>query len=308
MDEQKDIQTAEPLMSIGDVVAALRVDYPAVSASSLRFLERIGLVTPLRTKGGHRLFRRSDLERVRRVKRLQDERFSLEEIAARLRAEDESTPLDHKVLIAHAVAGDAAATAHLVAAALDRGVSPQELFDRLLAPALREIGERWADGELSVAQEHAASEIIRDLVAIIGSPRADAAGDVPVIVAAAVGGERHVIGLQMVTTLLRMAGYRVDFLGADVDADFLADAVRRHDPEIVLLSATLDERLPAVEEAIKAVHSVATRRSPHIIVGGQITRSQAERLTALGATVVTDQSPGASVEQVRRLLDPAPAR
>ncbi len=57
------------LLSIGQVVTHLQAEYPDVSHSSLRFLEREGLVTPHRTPGGHRLFTKQDVDRVRQIKR-----------------------------------------------------------------------------------------------------------------------------------------------------------------------------------------------------------------------------------------------
>lgn len=292
----------EPLITIGEVVDILKTDYPNLTASSLRFLERIGLVVPSRTRGGHRLYRPSDIARIRTIKRLQDERYTLDEIANRLGPDDDGPgiALDH--FLALALAGDAAAATHQVAAALDRGMAPDELFDTVLAPALREVGDQWASGRLTVAQEHAASEVIRDLVAVVGAPRADARGEARVVVAAAVSGERHIIGLQMIASLLRMRGYRVHFLGADVDPDFLVDAVLRHDPDVVLLSATLDEHLAATERAIAAVRHAGLRLPPAIVVGGQITERHAARLAPIGAVVVTAQEPGAAVDQVQRLL------
>src|SRR5687767_5899676 len=72
------------LLSIGQVVTHLQAEYPDVSHSSLRFLEREGLVTPHRTPGGHRLFTKQDVDRVRQIKRWQEQRLSLAEIRQRL--------------------------------------------------------------------------------------------------------------------------------------------------------------------------------------------------------------------------------
>jgi methanogenic corrinoid protein MtbC1 len=116
-----------------------------------------------------------------------------------------------------------------------------------------------------------------------------------------------VIGLQMISTLLRLRGCRVHFLGADVDPEFLTDAVRRHDPDVVLLSATTDERLPAVEQAIETIRNAALRTHPAVVFGGQVARRHAERLALFGAVVIPEQTPGASVEQVLRLLTATPA-
>ena len=55
-------------------------------------------------------------------------------------------------------------------------------------------------------------------------------------------GELHVVALRMVGNLLRGAGYDVVMLGADVPADSLGAAARRHDVDVICLSATLPGR------------------------------------------------------------------
>jgi DNA-binding transcriptional MerR regulator len=72
------------LFTIGQVVTWLNGDYPDVTPSSLRFLEREGLVEPERTPGGHRLYSNAHVEQVRRIKQWQRERLSLAEIRDRL--------------------------------------------------------------------------------------------------------------------------------------------------------------------------------------------------------------------------------
>ena len=56
-----------PLMSIGEVLAQLRVDFPDTTISKLRFLEAEGLVEPRRTPSGYRKYSRDDLARLRFV-------------------------------------------------------------------------------------------------------------------------------------------------------------------------------------------------------------------------------------------------
>ena len=81
------------LLPIGQVVAELQASYPDVSHSSLRFLEREGLITSIRTPGGHRLYYRADVERIRQIKMWQAQRLSLDQIRQRLQ---DSTVCRHR--------------------------------------------------------------------------------------------------------------------------------------------------------------------------------------------------------------------
>ena len=75
-------------LSIGDVLALLRQEFPDVTISKIRFLESQGLVNPERTPSGYRKFYEHDVERLRWVLRQQREHFlPLKVIKGRLEQE-----------------------------------------------------------------------------------------------------------------------------------------------------------------------------------------------------------------------------
>jgi DNA-binding transcriptional MerR regulator len=63
------------LLSIGQVLARLTPDFPALTSSKLRFLEVQGIVTPTRTASGYRKFSNADLERLRLALTLQRDHY-----------------------------------------------------------------------------------------------------------------------------------------------------------------------------------------------------------------------------------------
>jgi DNA-binding transcriptional MerR regulator len=65
----------ERLLRIGEVVRRVRVEFPDISISKIRYLEDEGLLTPRRTQGGYRLFSEADLERLEKILRLQRDEF-----------------------------------------------------------------------------------------------------------------------------------------------------------------------------------------------------------------------------------------
>jgi len=68
-------QAAAGLLSIGQVLARLTPDFPALTSSKLRFLEVQGIVTPTRTESGYRKFSPADLERLRMALTLQRDHY-----------------------------------------------------------------------------------------------------------------------------------------------------------------------------------------------------------------------------------------
>jgi DNA-binding transcriptional MerR regulator len=271
-----------------------------VSHSSLRFLEREGLVVPLRTPGGHRLYRPEDLERIRQIKTWQAERRSLVEIRQLLsdQAELGSPKEVTKRFLSEALAGELVRAGSVVRGADDLGMPLKQIFEEVLRPALYEVGARWEAGELRVGQEKEISELARDLIAELSRRHADPEPNGPAVVAASVCGERHDLGLRMVAGLLRARGWRVHFLGADVDPRFLAEVVQLRQPDVVLLSATTRERLPDIERALAAVRESAADANTPVVIGGLAAGDTADQLRSLGAVVASDDSISAAEEAV----------
>lgn len=162
----------------------------------------------------------------------------------------------------------------------------------MIAPALRQVGVLWALGEMSVADEHLATAItyrsLASLSAFVGPPEALRG----TVLLAAVEGERHVVGLEMVARVLEGGGFDVKLLGADVPTDALAAAVARFAPGVVGLSATTasPER---VREAVRAV--LAVDGDVGVLLGGagcppglegcRVVQGAGDALAAVGAAL-----------------------
>ncbi|WP_211193985.1 cobalamin B12-binding domain-containing protein [Pyxidicoccus fallax] len=144
------------------------------------------------------------------------------------------------------------------------------LVDALARPVMEAVGNRWCDGSATVAEEHAATELLRELLAHLlpglawhqGGPRA---------VVACVPGERHVLGARLVSQVLALDGWHVRFLGADTPAGDLASFVAREQPLFVGLSVSMPDNVLGARRTLEQVHAAA----PHIplVVGGRVASS-----------------------------------
>jgi MerR family transcriptional regulator, light-induced transcriptional regulator len=132
--------------------------------------------------------------------------------------------------------GDERSAGELVDRLANGGVSPVELCDELLAPALRLIGEDWASGEATVADEHRATAICERLLARLPTRRTRVRGTV---VVATPAGEHHALPALMASIALRYDGWRVHHLSSDLPADELAAFLERERPDLLVLSTTM---------------------------------------------------------------------
>jgi methanogenic corrinoid protein MtbC1 len=107
----------------------------------------------------------------------------------------------------------------------------------VLLPFLHDLGERWENGEASVAQEHFASNLLRGRLAALARGWDRGAG--PRALLACVAGERHDLPLVGFGLALRGHGWRISYLGADTPVPSIVEAVRELSPDAVVVSGTV---------------------------------------------------------------------
>jgi methanogenic corrinoid protein MtbC1 len=170
--------------------------------------------------------------------------------------------------VAAQLAGDRREALRLVDEGLASGLSAADVQLRVVQPAQYEIGQRWQDNEITVAQEHLATAISQLVLAHLYRhlPR-DAKNGKRVIVAC-VEGELHDMGARVAADHLEMSGYDVQYLGANVPTDDLVTMVRANPPDLLALSASMPSHLPAVRDAVTRVCQ-ATGNGVPIALGGR---------------------------------------
>jgi MerR family transcriptional regulator, light-induced transcriptional regulator len=151
------------------------------------------------------------------------------------------------------LSGDEIAAEIAIREAIDANLTTAEIDDEIIAPALWLVGDLWQRGQISVADEHIATEIsIRVLALQREAQRVARARSDHRVMLAAPAGELHIVALRMVANLLRDAGYDTVMLGADVPTDALGASARRHRPDVVCLSSTMpgaaDQLLTSIDE------------------------------------------------------------
>jgi DNA-binding transcriptional MerR regulator len=226
-----------------------------VTPEVLRAWERrYSIPSPTRTDGGFRLYGEDDERRIRRMLQHLEQGLSAAE-AARLARADPPAQLDP---IAEAADGGGTPTAAALGVqmrdALDGfdDVAAHSVLDRLLGsypletvlrdaalPYLHELGERWAHAEVSVAQEHFASALLRGR--LLALARGWGRGQGPHALLACVPGDQHDLGLICFGLALRAHGWRITYLGADTPLPTLIETADQLQPSLVVVSAALPE-------------------------------------------------------------------
>lgn len=179
------------------------------------------------------------------------------------------------------LAGDEIAAESTIREAMDAGLSSAEIDEGVIAPALWLMGALWERGEISVADEHLATEISMRVLALQReADRVAKQRRAHRVMLATPSGERHIVALRMVSNLLSGAGYWIVMLGADVPTEALAASVRRHQPDVICMSVTM----PAVTAQIMAAIQQVQTECPgaQFVIGGRGLSSQIRSVAGVG--------------------------
>jgi len=256
---------------------------------------RYGLLDPSRSEGGFRLYSDDDEARILAVKRLIADGLSASE-AARAALGGEAISDVEAGSIVEELAGDLRSALDRfdeagANAVLDRmltALSVETVLQEILLPYLKILGDRWARGEVSVAQEHFASSLIRGR--LLGLARGWGAGSRPAVVLACPPGEEHDLGLIIFGIVVSRRGWRVVYLGQDTPFATIEETVDAVDPRLVVLAVTEATDLTADEDALRRL----AERVPVAVGGVGVTQ---EMETGLGLTILR----GDPVEEGRSL-------
>src|SRR4051812_17446950 len=188
--------------------------------------------------------------------------------------------------------GDEYGAVEIVTALLDHGVPPARVMLDLIARTQHRVGELWAGNKWSVAREHAATAISERALAAV-SARSTARPTRGRVTVACVDGEWHALPVRILGEMLRLDGWRVDFLGASVPGPHLVTHLHQTGPDAVALSCMIATRLPRAHAAITACRSVGVP----VIAGGRGFGADGRWARRLGA----DAGAAGAQEAVARL-------
>ena len=222
-----------------------------VSPELLRAWEqRYGLLQPTRTPGGFRLYGAADEARVQHMRTLVSGGLAAAQAARLVLSGGEPAPptTSPSATTLEDAAGNLTASLdrldeQAANTALDRlfaAYTVETVLQEVVLPYLHRLGERWEAGEVSVAQEHFASNLLRGR--LLGLAQGWGQGQGPGAILACVPGEQHELGLLAFGVALRRRGWRITYLGTDSPIDAVADIAPSLAPTVVVLLSMNPER------------------------------------------------------------------
>ncbi|MCB0063073.1 MAG: MerR family transcriptional regulator [Caldilineaceae bacterium] len=319
-----------PLYNIKAVVKAT-----GISSSTLRAWERrYQVAQPQRSDSGYRLYSDRDIILIRWLKTQVDAGMAISQVVSWLENLTEEageldsvllpgnpeshtermTPITQHLairdyeslqqdLIRSLLHFDEESAEHILAEAF--ALYPLELVgEKLVAPVLIEIGERWHRGEINVTNEHFATAYLQSRLAAILRTVPLHNSDSLIWVGCAPN-EEHEIGAMLLTIYLRRAGYQVHYIGKNLPLVDLTAEVRRQQPTMILLSVSTEIAIAALQQVTHALSNLEGHR-PIIGYGGRVFHNKPDLRNRITGIYMGDTALEA-IESTNELLGPGKA-
>lgn len=169
----------------------------------------------------------------------------------------------------------------------------RDLYTEAVTPAMYEIGRLWESGELSVTEEHRASEIMSRIVDICCPTMSRHRRTKGRALITCAPGERHRLGARIVSDLLEIDGWAVTYIGESAPVAATADLAESLGPHIVGISVAMPFNLPRLAALIRDLHARPRLEEARVIVGGWLLVLDPDLWRLLGADAGSADAAGA---------------
>ncbi len=249
-----------------------------VSDATVKRWEESGILKSERTAGGHRRFRTEEVARFQQDAGLGlkichgDESVQTATTRRRSKKNQSSSSIFHSMISGR----DEEVASFLLDAFLNK-TPLSEIFDKLIAEAMREIGDLWFRGELTIAEEHLATRATMSALQKLRNAIPVSTPTGMLAMCCSIEGDFHELPTHLVQILLESSGWEVMNFGANMPIYSLTEEVLHHSPEMVILSANIMVDVERTSRDYKEFKSKIARTNPSVVIGGRAFKDEISR-------------------------------
>jgi len=244
-----------------------------VSDATVKRWEEAGLIRSERTNGGHRRFRAEEIARFQRdqglgLKQSHGDESIFTATTRRRKVASQSSLFDSLI------AGSEEEAANLLIKSYLNGTGLISIFDEIVSPAMRRVGEQWLRGELSVAQEHLATRAAHASINKLRNslPVPTITGELAFC--CAFEGDFHELPTHLVQTVFESLGWEVMNFGANTPLYSLSEEVQHHSPEAICISVSYLGDLDRLSRDYKMFREQLAKFRIPVILGGSVFQNE----------------------------------
>ena len=138
---------------------------------------------------------------------------------------------------------------------LAEGWGEKLLYKKIFIESLREIGELWHDGKISISHENRATGITLDIMSRLRQ-NFKSTENSPLIIVTSPKTDLHVTGARMFADFLMMDGWKVDFITNQVPLFDLKKFIEQRSPDLVAISVTMDSSITECDEITSSIQNM----------------------------------------------------
>ena len=235
-----------------------------VSDATVKRWEDAGLLRSERTSGRHRRFRAEEVARFQREQKISVAQFARHDSIIKTAAK----AVDATHLWTALINGREAETAEILIHSYLREPNLAELFDQIVCAAMREVGEKWMSGEITIAQEHLATrhvinalQRLRQIVPVEHSNQT--------AICCAVEDDFHELPVLLAQIILESAGWQVVNFGANLPFHSLGAEIVKRKPELVCISVTVINELERAALDYRTLQTQICKLNAKVVFGGR---------------------------------------
>ena len=153
--------------------------------------------------------------------------------------------------------------------ALDSGEKAEAILKEGLLPAMERIGVQFKNNEIYIPEVliaaramHGGMAILKPILSKSTTHRATK------VIIGTVKGDLHDIGKNLVAMMLEGGGFEVVDLGIDVSPEKFAEAVKKHHPQVVGMSALLTTTMREMKTILETIQEAGLRKQVKVMIGG----------------------------------------
>lgn len=251
-----------------------------VSEATVKRWADAGRLHPSRTLGGHRRFALAEVLRFQNEQGLEVGRAARKGMSESA-AQQKSLAIDEQEgaeqFFDAIVRGHEGASAGVLLASYMNGLPLVKILDITVAQAMRRLGNLWHCGEVTVADEHLATQTARRAVETLRECiRRETLDDRRAIVCT-VEEEMHELAVLCVQLMLEEKGWSVLYLGVHTPFYSMTDAIEKHRPQLICISSTSNMALSRNAREYEQFRAGAMKRDVIVVLGGEGFRDEAIR-------------------------------
>ena len=246
-----------------------------VSDATVKRWEDAGLLKSERTTGGHRRFRAEEIARFQREQCLgQKQCHGGDSVFAHNNRNGENSSQTEVSLFELILAGREEAAAEFLITHHLNGAHLTKIFDDLICPPMRKIGEMWFAGELGIAQEHLATRIMQNAIYKLRNrlPVPEPTGKLAIC--CALENEHHELPTHLAQITIENEGWEVLNFGANTPLYSLKEEMLKRLPDMVCISATIMNDIERLSRDYADLREIACKNKISIVFGGRIFRDE----------------------------------